>query len=115
MTVVPADVALDDLQRPWPRRPRPHAAGLDEVLQLERKGAEMVRKTRRRRAGQAAASLILTLRDDGSRRWNLSKMVWLKAALNALFSCLSGNGAKLTCQCLRRNRFKVKVCVNGCN
>lgn len=45
MEAVPAHVALDDLQRPWPRRPRPHAAGLDEVLQLEREGgAETVRE-----------------------------------------------------------------------
>lgn len=44
MKAVPADVALDNLQRPWPRRPGPHATGLDEVLQLEgEKEAEMVR------------------------------------------------------------------------
>lgn len=49
MKAVPAHVALDDLQRPWPRRPRPHAAGLDEVLQLERdKGAEILRGSERR-------------------------------------------------------------------
>lgn len=60
MEAVPAHVALDDLQRPWPRRPRPHAAGLDEVLQLEREeGAETVREERRGGRGrQAAASAI---------------------------------------------------------
>jgi len=63
--VVPAHIALHDLQRPRPRRPRPHAASLDEVLQLRR------RKGGKKKRGGTEKKMIEKLMESVKRKRNI--------------------------------------------